>query len=184
MNICYLLTKSFSCLWVANTWSTCSNQQAWPSEEVLNRLWRPPSMDLSHIAWTQKEFIKRLAENACGSHGTKATSNIVTSVGPESNLDLFQCKQPSSSDNVRDNPDGPSCLLRFYLFGFRIFSLYSIKKYSKECNPLLFTCSVYIKFLDQFPPGSSVIKSDPRRRIKELHFDLEQSTQILEYAPW
>ena len=68
INKCWSLTESFSCLWVANTQTICSNKSPRPSE-VLGRLCYPSSMDLPNTTWAQRELINQFP-------GTKATSIV------------------------------------------------------------------------------------------------------------
>ena len=54
--------------------------------KVFDRLCHPSSVDLSNTAWTQKELIKQLARNACGSRGTKTAWSTVTSIELQVNM--------------------------------------------------------------------------------------------------
>ena len=62
INDCKLLTESSSCLWVANTQATCSNESPRPSEEVLHGLCHPQSVDLSNTTLALKRLINKLPE--------------------------------------------------------------------------------------------------------------------------
>ena len=71
---CWLLTKSFSCLWVANALANWSNKPAWPSEEVLDRLCHFLSVDLSNTTWALRGLINGLLGNKRGINRTKSKS--------------------------------------------------------------------------------------------------------------
>ena len=82
-----LLTVIFPCFGVANKRTTCSKRPLWPLEEVPDRLGYVFSVEFSNMSRAQKELIKQLA-GYC-SHGTKATTSTVTSIGLQSNNFIF-----------------------------------------------------------------------------------------------
>ena len=75
INSRYLFTESFSCLWIDNTQTNCSNE---PSDHqktfLINCVDLLNSVDLLNITWAERELINQLAGNACGGrHRSKAS---------------------------------------------------------------------------------------------------------------
>ena len=68
----YLLTESFSCLSVAGTQITCSNEPFRPSEKVLDELYHSQSVYISNTTRAHRESINKLPGNTCCCHRTKA----------------------------------------------------------------------------------------------------------------